>query len=153
MYEEFVCFLGNPHRKFCVSENRSRAHLAVSTEWVLSQTNESCLCKSSSPFTMGLHGSQYDYVIHVALITILRISLSTSFQPPLCLAQEYVLMYMSISHLFFWRPCFFVAFDLYGSGRVFNSFHVTSTSKLSATSSKFDILRMHTCTYTHVQRQ
>ena len=31
---------------------RSRAHLAVSTAWVSSQTNESCLCKSSWPFTM-----------------------------------------------------------------------------------------------------
>ena len=36
----------------------SRAHLAVSTEWVLSQTNESCLWKSSPPFTMGLYGNQ-----------------------------------------------------------------------------------------------
>ena len=52
---------------------RSRAHLAVSTERVSSQTNESCLCKSSWPFTMGLYGSQYDYVIRVSLIT--------SFQP------------------------------------------------------------------------
>ena len=32
---------------------------------------------------MGLYGSQYDYVIRVALITISRVSLITSFQPPL----------------------------------------------------------------------
>ena len=41
----------------------SRAHLTVSTERVLFQTNKSCLCKSISPFTMGHYGSQYDYVI------------------------------------------------------------------------------------------
>ena len=64
---------------------RSRAHLTVSTEWVSSQTNKSCLCKSSSPFTMGLYGSPYDYVIHVAIIATLRIALITSFQPPLTL--------------------------------------------------------------------
>ena len=46
----------------------SRAHLAVSTEWVLSQTNENCLCESSSPFTMGLYGSPYDYLILIVLI-------------------------------------------------------------------------------------
>ena len=39
---------------------RSRAHLAVSTEWVSSKTNESCLCKLSWPFTMGLYDSLYD---------------------------------------------------------------------------------------------
>ena len=55
--------------------DRSRAHLAVSAEWVLFQTNESCLRKLSSPFTMGLYGSLYNCVIHVSLIT--------SFQPPL----------------------------------------------------------------------
>ena len=32
---------------------------------------------------MGLYGSQYDYVIHVALITNSHVSLITSFQPPL----------------------------------------------------------------------
>ena len=31
--------------------SQSRVHIAVSTEWVLSQTNKSCLCKSSLPFT------------------------------------------------------------------------------------------------------
>ena len=63
---------------------RSRAHLAVSTEQVSFQTNESCLCKSISPFTMGLYGSPYDYVIHVAIIASSRVPLITSFQPPLC---------------------------------------------------------------------
>ena len=62
---------------------RSRAHLSVSTEQVSSQTNESCLCKSISPFTMGLYGSPYDYVIHVAIIATSCIPLITSFQPPL----------------------------------------------------------------------
>ena len=37
--------------------------IPVSTEQGLSQTNESCLCKLSSPFTMGFYQSQYDYVI------------------------------------------------------------------------------------------
>ena len=32
---------------------------------------------------MAVYGSQYDYVIHVALIATWRISLITSFQPPL----------------------------------------------------------------------
>ena len=32
---------------------------------------------------MGLYGSQYDYVICVALITLSQVSLITSFQPPL----------------------------------------------------------------------
>ena len=63
--------------------SQSRAHLAVSTEQVSSQTNKSCLCKSSWPFTISLYGSQYDHVIHVALITIPCVSLITSFQPPL----------------------------------------------------------------------
>ena len=35
-------------------------------EWILSQ---SCLCKLSSPFTMGFYGSLHDCVIHIALIT------------------------------------------------------------------------------------
>ena len=64
---------------------RSRAHLAASTEWVSSQTNESCLCKSISPFTVGLYGSPCDYVIHVGLIATSHVSLITSFQPPLTL--------------------------------------------------------------------
>ena len=51
---------------------RSRGHLTVFTEWVLLQTNESCLCKSISSFTMGLYGSLYDYVIHIALIATSR---------------------------------------------------------------------------------
>ena len=32
---------------------------------------------------MGLYGSPYDYVIHVAIIATLRVALITSFQPPL----------------------------------------------------------------------
>ena len=32
---------------------------------------------------MGVYGSLYDYIIHVALIVTSPISLSTSFQPPL----------------------------------------------------------------------
>ena len=32
---------------------------------------------------MGLYGSPYDYVIHVAIIATSRIPLITSFQPPL----------------------------------------------------------------------
>ena len=43
-------------------------------------------CKSISPFTMGLNGSSYDYIIHVALIATFACSralLITSFQPPL----------------------------------------------------------------------
>ena len=59
-----------------------RAHLAVSTERVLFQKNKGCLCKSISPFTMGLYGSLQDFTIHVALITTLCVSLITSFQPP-----------------------------------------------------------------------
>ena len=47
---------------------QSRAHLAASTEWVSYQVNESCLCKSISPFTMKLYSSTYDYVIHMPLI-------------------------------------------------------------------------------------
>ena len=50
----------------CPDSGRSRAHLTVSTERVLFQTNKSCLCKSISPFTMGLYGSPYDYVARVA---------------------------------------------------------------------------------------
>ena len=55
----------------------------VSTERVLLQANKGCLCKSISPFTMGHYGSQYDYVIHIALIATSCTSLITSFQPPL----------------------------------------------------------------------
>ena len=69
------------HRKY--HSRRSRAHLAVSTERVLFQTNTGCLCKSISPFTMGLYGSPYDYVIHVALIATSHVSLIISFRPPL----------------------------------------------------------------------
>ena len=65
--------------------DQSRAHLAASTEWVSSQTNERCLCKSISPFTMCLYGSPHDYVIHVGLIATTHASLITSFQPPLIL--------------------------------------------------------------------
>ena len=32
---------------------------------------------------MGLYGSLYDYIIHVALIATSHVSLITSFQPPL----------------------------------------------------------------------
>ena len=59
----------------------SRAHLAVSIEWVLSQTNESCLCESSSPFTMGLNGSQYHYIIYV-YSTICYLPTSSEFSCP-----------------------------------------------------------------------
>ena len=56
-------------------KDRPRANqLVASTEWVSSQTNESCSCKSTSPFTMGF-SSLYDYVIHVGLIV-------ASFQGP-----------------------------------------------------------------------
>ena len=65
--------------------SQSRAHLAVSTEWVLSQTNRSCLCESSSPFTVG---SLYDYVIHISLFATSHVSLITSFQPPLASAKH-----------------------------------------------------------------
>ena len=66
--------------------SQSRAHLIVSTEQVLFQTSKSCLRKLISPFTIGLNGSPYDYVIHIALIAYLarsHASLITSFQPPL----------------------------------------------------------------------
>ena len=65
------------------NSGRSRAHLAAPTEWVLSQTNESCLCKLISPFTLGLYGSPHDYVIHAGIIATTRVALITSFQPPL----------------------------------------------------------------------
>ena len=48
---------------------QSRTHLAVSTDVVLFQTNKGHLCKSISPFTMGLSApcsKPYDYIIHVA---------------------------------------------------------------------------------------
>ena len=41
---------------------------SYSAEGVLSQATESCLCKSSSPFTMGHYGRHY--VIHLALIAV-----------------------------------------------------------------------------------
>ena len=63
--------------------SQSRSQLAVSTEWVSSQTNKSCSCKSISPFTMGLYGSLYDYVIHTVLLATSHASLITSCQPPL----------------------------------------------------------------------
>ena len=47
-------------RKGKCYSSRSGSHLAVSTEWVLPQTNETCLCKSSSPFTMGFYSCLYD---------------------------------------------------------------------------------------------
>ena len=66
--------------------SQSRAHLTVSTEQVLFQTSKSCLRKLISPFTIGLYGSLYNYVVHIALIAYLarsHASLITSFQPPL----------------------------------------------------------------------
>ena len=39
------------------------------------------------PLTYGRYGSQYDYVIHVALIATSRVLLITSFQPPLSSAH------------------------------------------------------------------
>ena len=62
---------------------QSRAHLTVPTERVLFQANESCLCKSIWPFTTGIYGSPYDYVIPVALVATSRVTNITSFQPPL----------------------------------------------------------------------
>ena len=41
-----------------------------------------------SPFTMGLYGSLYDYVIHAGIIATTCLPLITSFQPPLLLAQR-----------------------------------------------------------------
>ena len=41
------------------------------------------MCKSSSSFNMGLNGSLYDYIIHVALIATLCVLLTTCFQPHL----------------------------------------------------------------------
>ena len=58
----------------------SRAHLTVSTEWVLFETNKSCLCKSMSSFTMVPYGSLNDYIIHIALIATSCVSPITSFQ-------------------------------------------------------------------------
>ena len=63
------------HKHKMPYSSRSRAHLAVSTEWVLSQANGSCLCKSISSFTIDFYCSLYDYIIHIAL--------NASFQPPL----------------------------------------------------------------------
>ena len=74
----FMLLWEYPRKILCIIKyhgGRSRVHLAVPTEWVSSQTNESHLCKLSSSFTMGLYGSLYDYIIHVALIA--------SFQHPL----------------------------------------------------------------------
>ena len=50
--------------------SQSRAHLTVSTEWVLSQTNENCLCESSWPFTLGLYGSQCDDIIAASCVLL-----------------------------------------------------------------------------------
>ena len=50
----------------------TRAHLPVIPESVLSQTNESCLCKFDFTFHYGPLGQP---VIHIPLITTLRISL------------------------------------------------------------------------------
>ena len=83
----------------------SRAHLAVSTEWVLSETNKSCLCKSISPFTMGLYGSPYDYIIHVGLIATSQVSLITSFQPLLVSTQASQIMIICIIHFIFHIWC------------------------------------------------
>ena len=44
---------------------QSRTRLAVSTEWVLFQTNKSCLCKTFSPLIV-LYGSPYDDIIYDA---------------------------------------------------------------------------------------
>ena len=61
-----------PHSMQCPCQKMcsSRGHLAVSTKWFSSQTNENCLCKTS--FTMGLcaYGSLYDYIILITLIAI-----------------------------------------------------------------------------------
>ena len=60
---------------------QSGALLTVSTERVSFQTSEGAIVKID--FTMGLYGSPYDYIIHVALIAIPRTSLISSFQPSL----------------------------------------------------------------------
>ena len=54
--------------------------------------NERCLCKSISPFTMGLYhvcmaARMISHIIHIGLIATTRASLITSFQPPLRLRQ------------------------------------------------------------------
>ena len=48
--------------------------------------NKRNLFKSSWSFTLGRYGSQYDYVIYVALIFSSRASQITTFQPPLSLS-------------------------------------------------------------------
>ena len=45
--------------------------------------------RSSWPFSMGLYGSQYDYMIHIALYATTHISLITSFQLPLLGARQH----------------------------------------------------------------
>ena len=49
--------------KCFVYEELSRAHLAVSTEWVSSPTNECCLWKLISTFTMSHYESLHDSII------------------------------------------------------------------------------------------
>ena len=57
--------------------DRFRAHLAAPTEWVSSQTNKSCLCKSISPHAR-VRSEPVDYVtINVVLIATSGVSLIT----------------------------------------------------------------------------
>ena len=94
VYEAQSLTWGFPRKHSNVSHIRKsysqqcRAHLVVSTERVSSQTNKSCLCNSSSPFTMSFYNGLYDTsVIYVALIAMCM-SLITSFQPPLIQTQH-----------------------------------------------------------------
>ena len=57
----------------------TRAHLPVIPESVLSQTNESCLCKFDFTFHYGPLGQPVCYIIHISLITTLCISKSLAF--------------------------------------------------------------------------
>ena len=78
--------LGIPMENLCITKCHTcqyTAHLAVSNESVSCRTNKRCLCKLSSPFTMGLYGSQYDYIIHIALIATSQVLFrSHSSVPP-----------------------------------------------------------------------
>ena len=50
---------------------------------------------------MGLYGSPYDYVIHVAIIATSRVALITSFQPPLLATCSYALLACELD---VWQP-------------------------------------------------
>ena len=46
---------------------------------------------------MGLYGSQYDYIIHVALTTILHVSLIASYQPLLVATELPGYIYVEVN--------------------------------------------------------